>query len=264
MDAVRLGFISDLSEQDFAFAQQENLPVLEHNVNGPDVAAFLERRFELRRLLEKYQRQLTAIGRFGRERISDDPEIRQKEQDDAKRLIDFCNAMEVPTFVCGAGLGDGLPFDEKCSRAVDVLGELVEYGLCRGVRVALYNCRWGNFAHRPEAWEVILSAVPNLGIKYDPSHAIYDGADYLRESRDWGHKFYHVHAKGTLIIDGERFEDPPAGMDQTNWGAFLAVLYAKNYRGDLVIEPHATTWVGARFYDGIRIAAHHLRPFVLP
>ena len=56
--------------------------------------------------------------------------------------------------------------------------------------------------------------------------------------------------------------NPPAGMDQTNWGAFLAVLYAKNYRGDLVIR-HAHTWLGSRFYGGIRIAANHLRQFIV-
>lgn len=260
---MRLGFISDLEEQDFAFAQEEGLGVLEHNVNEPEIDSFLAKRGKIRALMAKYDCELTALGRFGRERISDDPEIRAKELENDQRLIDFCNIMGIPTFVCGAGKGDGLSFQEKCERAIDVFGELADYGERRGVQVAVYNCSWGNFAHQPPAWEQILPAIPNLGIKYDPSHTMYDGRDYLQETRDWGHKFYHAHAKGTLIIAGERFEDPPAGMDQTNWGAFLAILYARNYQGDLIIEPHARTWMGSRFYDGIRIAAHHLRPFVL-
>lgn len=260
---MRLGFISDLGEQDFTFAQKEGLAVLEHNVNEPEIEGFLAKQGEIKALMAQYGCGLTAVGRFGRERISDDRAVREKEIADDQRLIDFCSALEVPTFVCGAGQGDGLTFLEKCRRATDVFGELADYGERRGVQVAVYNCNWANFAHLPTAWKEILPAVPSLGIKYDPSHTMYDGRDYLLETRDWGHKFYHVHAKGTLIIAGERFEDPPAGMDQTNWGAFLAILYARDYPGDLIIEPHARTWTGSRFYDGIRIAAHHLRPFVL-
>lgn len=68
----------------------------------------------------------------------------------------------------------------------------------------------------------------DLWIKYDPSHSRYaKGADYLSEMKKWGDRFAHVHIKGSMLIDGERFDDPPAGMDQTDWGAFMAVLYAK-------------------------------------
>ena len=60
--------------------------------------------------------------------------------------------------------------------------------------------------------------------------------------KKWGKRFAHVHIKGSLQIDGERFDDPPAGLDGTNWGAFMAVLYANGYDGTLSIEPHSDIW----------------------
>ena len=70
------------------------------------------------------------------------------------------------------------------------------------------------------AYTMIHGYLKDLYIKYDPSHCIYAGGDYLKETRDWGDRFLHIHLKGSLKIDNERFDDPPAGMDQTNWGAF--------------------------------------------
>ncbi|MGB4471994.1 MAG: sugar phosphate isomerase/epimerase, partial [Limnochordia bacterium] len=101
------------------------------------------------------------------------------------------------------------------------------------------------------SWELVLGHLPEVGIKYDPSHCVYDGGDYLQETRDWGKRFYHIHLKGSLQIDGQRYDDPPAGMDQTNWGAFMAVLYAQGYSGGLSIEPHSPTWEGELLERGL-------------
>ena len=39
-------------------------------------------------------------------------------------------------------------------------------------------------------------------------------------------------------------DDPPAGLDATNWPAILGLLYAQGYDGMLSIEPHSRTWEG--------------------
>ena len=123
---MRLGFISDLSEQDFAFAQQENLEVLEHNINAPEIDAFIdrERSRELRQLMEKYGRKITAIGRFGRERISDDREVREKNRPMPSVLSTSAAMMEVPTFVCGAGKGRSSPSRRSASEPLMSLASL--------------------------------------------------------------------------------------------------------------------------------------------
>ncbi len=263
MSRLALGFISDLSDQDFAFAAEEGFGFLDYNINAPDIEYFLQDLPRIRANMDRYGMPISALGRFGRERLTGSSEDLEKEDRNTRTLIDVCQALEVKTLVLGAGAGDGMTFDEKCQKAIATLQSLASYARPRGVTLAVYNCRWANFIYGPDAWQRVFEAVPELGLKYDPSHAVYDGCDYLKETRDWGHKIVHAHAKGTLIIDGEPLEDPPAGLDQTNWGAFLAVLYSRNYQGDLSIEPHARTWMGSRYYAGIRIAANHLRPLMV-
>ena len=113
------------------------------------------------------------------------------------------------------------------------------------------------------AYTLIMGYLKELYIKYDPSHCICAGGDYLQEARDWGDRFLHVHLKGTLIINGEHYDDPPAGMDQTNWGAFLAILYAKGYDKGLSIEPHSANWTGELGEKGIDYTIQYFRNLML-
>ncbi|WP_324717226.1 sugar phosphate isomerase/epimerase family protein [Carboxydochorda subterranea] len=258
----RLGFITDLSEEDFRFAADEGL-VVEYNVNDETIDGFLAKEETISRYEQEYGVAFSAIGRFGRDRISDDPAVRNREEASAIALMEWCARHRVPTFVCGAGPAAGRSMEECARRAVDVFGRLVEVGRRLGVRVAVYNCDWGNCVDRPSMWEKVHGALPGLGIKYDPSHAIYGGRDYLAEAAAWGHRFVHFHAKDSLPVGGKRFTDPPAGMGVTAWGPLLALLYHHGYWGDIIIEPHAEPWVRTLRYPGIRIARRTLEPFLI-
>lgn len=258
---MRIGFICDLSEEDFRFAADTGFEVVEYNGNV-DIE-FTEKARELSGYVRQYGVQFNMIGLFGRNYISDDANERAKHLSDAMRAIDFCTEIGAPIFVTGAGDNPGRPIRESAERAIDHLGRLLEYGKSKGVRVALYNCHWTNFAVGPEAWEIIMPALPDLGIKYDPSHA-FDGKDtYLAQLRDWGHKVVHCHAKGSLLIDGQRFEDPNPGFDQTNWGAFFAMLYHHDYKGDVNIEQHAGRWLGDLKRSGLIFSKRYLGQFLL-
>ena len=50
---------------------------------------------------------------------------------------------------------------------------------------AIVNCMMGgNYIRTPEQWKLVLSEVPGLGIKYDPSHSFVHGGQkgaYLEE-----------------------------------------------------------------------------------
>ena len=51
-------------------------------------------------------------------------------------------------------------------------------------------------------------------------------------------------------IAGERFDDPPPGLDVTNWGALFALLYHHNYAGGVSYEPHSRLWNEDRYVKG--------------
>ena len=258
---MRIGFICDLSEHDFAFARQNGFKCVEFN--GADNVDFTSKARELATYVKDYGVVFNMIGLFGRNYISDDPSERAMHLSDAKKTIDFCEVIGSPLFVTGAGHEEDRPLKENVRRATDHLGELIEYGKPRGVRVALYNCHWGNFAVAPDSWELLMPALPDLGIKYDPSHAIGDNRDFLAELRDWGKKVYHIHAKGSLVIGGKRFPDPMPGMDETNWGAMFAVLYEQDYPGDVNIESHSGEWLGSRRYPGLLFSKRYLEQFII-
>lgn len=260
---MQIGFITDLSEEDFRFAGQMGISALEHNENAADVRPFLARLGELTERCRRHRITLKVIGRFGRNYISDDAELAQREIAQTERLMDAAAELGASVFVTGGGHAEQRDHKENCRRAIDVLGRFVEAGAARGLKVALYNCHWGNFAFGPCSWKQILPEVPDLGIKFDPSHVFYDDRDWLAEMRDWGNRFYHTHAKGCLKIGGAQFEDPNPGFDMLNWGAFFAMLYHHNYDGDVMIEPHSGPWTGDRRRSGLRFSINHLRQFLL-
>ncbi len=258
---MRVGFITDLSESDFKFAAKWKIPCVEAMFSG-DLGA-LDRFDDVKGYMDRYGVEFSMLALFGRDHISDDQEERAKNLKDAKALVDMCQEIGAPYFVTGAGEVGDRNVDENIDRAVEFFGDLVDYARDRAVKVLLYNCHWSNFAFSPESWAKILPKIPDLGLKYDPSHPFYDGRDYLREMRDWGKRIYHFHAKGGLEIAGERLEDPPAGLDQIDWGSVMAVLYHHRYDGDINIEPHAPIWRRELRYQGILLARRHLMQFIV-
>ena len=258
---MRIGFITNLSKEDFKFAAKQGIPCVEYNFsdNLDAVGKFKA----VRKLMKKYEIEFSMIGMFGRNYISSDEAEAAKHLEDARTLVDLCQKIGAPCFVTGAGHAEDRSLDENADRASAFFGQILDYARDREVKVALYNCHWGNVAFAPDSWNLILPKLPDLGLKYDPSHAFYDGREYLKEILDWGNRFYHVHAKGGLRIAGQRFEDPPAGLDQIDWGSIMAVLYHHGYTGDINIEPHSGVWLAERRHDGILLARRHLLQYII-
>ena len=257
---MRIGFITDLSEADFRFCAENRIPCVEYNFSK-DLDAIGQ--FDaVKRYMKKYGVGFSTIGMFGRNYISSDPKEAARNLQDAKALVDLCQDIGAPCFVTGAGHPENRTLEENARRAIEFFGVLMDFAKDRNVKVALYNCHWGNFAFGPDSWRILLRELPDLGLKYDPSHPFYDGRDYLQEIVDWGNRIYHMHAKGALKIGGKRFEDPPAGLDQIDWGSIMAVLYHHGYDRDINIEPHSGVWLAERRYDGILIARRHLLQFI--
>jgi sugar phosphate isomerase/epimerase len=63
-------------------------------------------------------------------------------------------------------------------------------------------------------------------------------------------------------VNGKHVDDPPAGLDQINWGAFMGVLYKVGYDGNLSIEPHSSTWFGKLADPGVAFTVKHMSQFI--
>ncbi len=258
---MELGIISyDISENAFQYVDSLGLKNMEICTNdGTDIEDMLAKADSVAALSQKYGIKICSVGCWGVPRINDDNSFNEVWLQKEKMQIDFCAKVGCPVYNTGCNYLEGESFYQNCTNAIQYFKVLLAYGKEKGVKIATYNCRWNSFVHSDPAWTVIHGALPELGIKYDPSHATYAGADVLSEMKKWGHRFYHVHIKGSLVIDGERFDDPPAGLDQTNWGAFLAVLYAKKYDGVLSIEPHSENWSGELGRRGVEFTIRYIK-----
>ncbi len=202
--------------------------------------------------------KLGAVGRWGRDRITADGSICAKEQKDEFDLIDMCAELGCPVYITGCNYVDGLSYYQNVSAAIAYFQSLIDYAAGR-VKLCVYNCSWNNYVNKPHEWDIINDHLKALGIKFDPSHTVNGGRDYLSEAALYGANFDHVHLKGTLNIDGRHIDDPPAGMDMINWGALLSILRKYNYQGMLSIEPHSATWQGELGEQGLKYTIDYFK-----
>lgn len=262
---MQLGIILDWSESSFAFASRLGLSNIELDVNvGKNVHEFTAKSDEILNNMKKYGIKVCSVGRFGTKRLNDDGGINDEEFNSEIALIDTASKIGSPFYLCGVNAVPSKSFGENVELAASYLKKLCSYANERGVGVLLYNCDWGNFIHSPKAWDAILPRIEGIGIKYDPSHCYERGNNPLAELRDYGKYVGHFHIKGSIFIDGEHFDDPPAGLDMTPWGAIMDMLYACDYNGVLSIEPHSRIWGGSRSEWGVRFAIEHISKFIIP
>lgn len=260
---MKLGIITyDFTKKSFEKAHDMGLDFVEFCVNDDQDNRYIEFFNEAERIkadLESLNMFVGSIGRWGATKILPDGSINEKELEADTYLIKASKKAGCEIYVTNCNYVPEISLYQNYTMAIEYFKKLIEIGEEVGVKIATNNCRWNNFVHSDPAWSVIHGHLPKLYIKYDPSHSIYDGGDYLSEMKKWGDRFVHVHIKGSLVIDGERFDDPPAGLDQTNWGAFMSVLYQKGYDKTLSIEPHSETWKGELGDRGVQYTVDYIR-----
>lgn len=262
---MKLGIINGWSEGCFEYVKNKGLDAVEFCVNESyNSEEFLSKAEEIKGYSEKYNIPVGSTGRWGGERINADGSINEALLKDDMNVISAASVFGCPVFNCGVNYIDERSFYDNCQSAIAYLKKLVDFGKEKNVKVAVYNCRWDNFVCEPKAWSVILSAIPELGIKYDVSHCLGDNGNYLAELRDWGNRIYHFHLKGSVYIDGEHYDDAPAGMDMTDWNSVMDILYTHDYNGMLSIEPHSHFWQGKKGQWAIDYTINYFRPYIMP
>lgn len=257
---MNIGIIGWFTEADFRAAAEKGLSALEFDINDNDmVPRFLEAAPRINRWIAQTGVSVSAVGQWGSTRINQDGSLNHAQLAIEKMLIDGADEVGCHCYITGCNYVDAFSFEENCAFAVAYLGELIEYARPHNIRVCVYNCGWNTFLNCDPGWDAVLGALPELGIKYDPSHAITNGRDYLAEMRKWGRRIYHFHVKGTLALGDGRFDFPPAGLDETDWRTVMGLLYAAGYDGTLSLEPHSDIWKGELGEKGVELSVRYIK-----
>ena len=254
---MRLGMIASPERESFRLAAEESLDFVEFCVNGADTGTELLALVpQIQQWSREYHVKVGSIGRWKTAFLAPDGEIVPQEVEIARRLLEICDRLECPNYVCGCNYAAQATKLKNYNQAVNFLGTVLEMAHT-GTTVSVYNCRKTNFVCTPESWSVVLEALPELGIKFDPANSRYAGEDYLAVLAQWAHRVQHVHLKGSVMINGQPIDDPPAGLDQTDWPALLACLRRVGYDRGLSLEPHSDFWRGEKLQKGIRLSVRY-------
>ena len=305
---MKLGIIARPELDSFDYAKKLGLEFVEFDVNcpsgmpweGPDAAKngtnLLARADEFKDAAAKTGVAVGAVGRWASKIIGTDGKVIEKEFEQVKALIDFAKKTGAGAYLVSVNYVNELSYYKNITAAINYLNRVVEYA--DGLKVAIVNCMMGgNYIRTPDQWKLVLSEVPGLGIKYDPSHSFVHGGvngAYMEEGLAWGDKFAYVHVKGViqgskqseptqwkymdwmrelpglrdlvmpeLAENGKYYDNPPAGLDAINWRAFMAILYKHGYDGMLSIEPHSRTWQGDLGDRGLKFTIDYIRSLMI-
>ncbi len=264
---LNLGMINSWDEGGFKDCHDRGLHHVEFTVNYYcDANAFAASVPDMLEWSKKYDVKVSSMGRWGEQIQNEDGTLNEELFKNHLTLIEAAGKLGCPVYNCGINYADKRTFTQNCAFAIEQLRKLVEFGKEHNVKIAVYNCSWYNFIYDEQTWQIILPAVPGLGIKYDISHCLERGADndFMKEMADWGEYFYHFHLKGCMYVDKQHYDDPPIGLDDVNWGAVFGMLYIKEYRGMVSIEPHSGYWQGGKGSWGVGFSIKYAQQFLMP
>jgi len=300
---MKLGIIMPPKPESFEQAKELGLDFVEFDCNpddffGAPMAELTARQEELKAASQRAGIEVGAVGRWASHILDENGQVKPEEWDEVKAVIDFGAYLGAKHYLCSVNYVKELSYYKNITAAIQVLKDIVAYAKEKGMETAIVNCcMGGNYIRTPEQWKLVLSEVPGLGIKYDPSHSFVHGGQngaYLEEGLEWGAHFKYCHVKGVIQRGDSReeeqwammdlakahpelkeelmaktfggsnwYDNPPAGIDVINWRAFFAILYKYGYDGYLAIEPHSPTWQGELGQKGLRYTIKYIRDLML-
>ena len=219
--------------------------------------------------------KITALGLYC------NPIQHEEHKENLKKCIDSAHLFGTDLVCTFAGALEGESVEAAMPGYKAVFGELGAYAADRGVRLAFENCPMGgawkrntcNIAYSPRAWDMMFEAVPltNIGLEWEPAHAIKQLIDPLPELRRYAGKVFSVHGKDTTVDwTGIREQGISCGLDftpdrfpgfgDTNWRDVFYILHRAGYEGDVSIEGyHDNCYRGEWEMTGQLHALHYLK-----
>ena len=246
-----ISFRSFALEKDLQIAKRVGIKVIE--LVWLDDPNSRDRRDEILALTEKYDIGISAITSITENTLS-------AFQSD----LDFAAITGAKVL---APHPDAIAWDDR--RAVEAFKALwqpaCEYAAKKGISLCVHSCGLD-----PVSWDIMLMAVPGLGLKYDPSFSAQAGRSYADEISKYGGYIKHVHIKDEVPLGRTtNFESGilpyryvPAGMGgNIHWGTVIALLYEAGYTGDFAIETHSAYWVD-NLERNLVLSKRHLEQFI--
>ncbi len=259
---MRLGFLTSGSVEDVQFACHRGFGCLEVVLLGE--GPLLKDWKDFKAACDDHDVPVSAVSLFGQCYIGRATAAVRKSRKLLEAGAELACNLGARTLVSGSGLLEGVPVEEQWQMVVDAMGPMVAGVQERGLKFAFYNCHWANVVTTPEAWARVLPFIPGAGIKFDPSHPVYDGRDWMGDMWKAGRRIMHCHAKDTLRIDGKLIPDPNPGLGAMNWGAFFGILYELELDVDICIEPHSRVYGGERRNAALLLSKRYLEQFLMP
>ena len=300
---MKLGIIAPPEAASIDHAKELGLDFVEFDCNPTDffgvpVEELQQRQASIKEASERTGVEVGAVGRWASHILDQNGDVIPEEWNNVVAVMDFGQYLGAKYYLCSVAYVKELSYYKNITAAIKVLNQIVAAAKERGMECAIVNCMMGdNYIRTPEQWKLVLSEVPGLGIKYDPSHSFVHGGPqgaYMDEGLEWGAHFKYVHVKGViqrglsqepehwrswelvrqhpelkdLLVTSEpqrfnSYDNPPAGIDSINWRAFFAILYKYGYDGYLAIEPHSPTWQGVKGEKGLKYTIKYIRDLMI-
>jgi sugar phosphate isomerase/epimerase len=259
---MQLGFLTSGTVEDVRFARQEGFDCVELALFG-DTPLFRDHH-AFQHALNDEGINLAAVSLFGKNHQDTDASIRKANAELWEQTADLAAELGTDLFIAGAGRIPDIPDEAQWEEVAERLQSAIEGVQRRGLEFAFYNCHWENVIDRPAAWACALPKLPGIGIKFDPSHPVYDHRDWTAELVEAGPHLMHTHAKDVLRVGDTMISDPNPGLGQIAWGPFFGILYHVGYDGAVCIEPHSALYTGENRHRFLALSGRYLRQFMLP
>ncbi len=159
----------------------------------------------------------------------------------------------------------------------------------KGVKIAIENCpmlfgrdQWPggqNLMTTADRWQQVFDILKsdNLGINYDPSHFVWQMADYIAPLYEFRDKIFHVHFKdiklypeklarvGTMAYPLDYMSPKLPGLGDVDWGRFVSALTDIRYNGFACIEVEDKAFESCEedVLKSLRLSKKYLENFVI-